>query len=429
MRTIRASTIFALCVGLGVAAGCSGGVVDAPVGPGSGSSGSKGTGGSTNVGGAAGQAGTGTAGKGGSTGTAGSSPITGVGTGTGNSDAGSGALDPDAACVATAQEGEQRPIALLFMVDNSASMNTVDAPQTSTRWELITAAVPDFLVSPDNAGLFVGLDFFPEPMPMDAGRGGGGNGNNNALCMPTDYENLNVPIDVLPGANNSQVGAFANAILTRAVQGNTPTTPALQGALASATAWQTAHPDQIVAVVFVTDGQPNGCNPNTVATAAAAAAAAAAATPPIKTYVLGVGPETGNLDAIAVAGGTGPTAYLVTTGGAAALTAALTAIKGQAVSCQYKVPDLSGQMLDFSHVNVQTRLGAAGTAGLVGQVTTANDCGTGAGWYYDAPVPVLPTDPRPTTITLCPASCDPLKMTPGSQLQVLLGCKTQSAIR
>jgi Mg-chelatase subunit ChlD len=432
MRAFRASTIFALCAGLGAATGCSGGVVDAPVGPGSAGS-ARGTGGSASAG-AAGQADAGaggSAGRGGGTGTAGGSPITGVGTGNGSSDGGNGGLDPDAACLATAQEGEQRPIALLFMMDNSASMNTRDQGQTATRWELITAAVPDFLVSADNAGLFVGLDFFPEPVPVnpDAGRGGGGNNNNNALCAVTDYENLNVPIDVLPGANDSQVGAFANAILTRTVQGNTPTTPALEGALASAGAWQTAHPDQIVAVVFVTDGQPNGCNPNTVATAAAAAAAAAAATPPIRTYVLGVGPETGNLDAIAVAGGTGPTAYLVTTGGSAALTAALTAIKGSAVSCEYKVPNVSGQQLDYTAVNVQTRVGSTGTSNLVGQVRTLGDCGTDTGWYFDTPIPVLPTDPKPTTITLCPSSCDPLKMTTGSQLQVLLGCKTVSAIR
>jgi len=433
MRAIHASTMVALCLGLGAAMGCGSGVVaDTPLGHGTGGSASAGTGGRASVGGAAGQAGTGATGKGGSSGTAGSGSITGVGTGSDLADAGS-ALDPDAACVATAQEGEQRPIALLFMMDNSGSMTTRDPGQTATRWELITAAVPDFLVSADNAGLYVGLDFFPEPAPVNpdagGGRNGGGNNNNNALCMATDYENLEVPIDVLPGANNSQVGAFANAILTRTVQGNTPTTPALEGALASAAKWQAAHPDQIVAVVFVTDGQPNGCNPNTVATAAAAAAAAAAATPPIHTYVLGVGPESGNLDAIAVAGGTGPTAYLVTTGGAAALTAALNAIKGSAVSCEYKVPSLSGQQLDYTRVNVQTRVGSTGTTNIVGQVPNVGACGTDPGWYFDIPVPANPSAPGPTTITLCPASCDPLKMTTGSQLQVLLGCRTVSAIR
>jgi hypothetical protein len=383
-----------------------------------------GIGGSAGTGAAA--AGTGGAGRGGGTGAAGSGTIIIPG-GNGSSDGGSGGLDFDAACVATAQEGEQRPIALLFMMDNSGSMTTRDPGQTLSRWELITAAVPDFLISADNAGLYVALDFFPEPMAVDGGRNGGGNNNNNALCAPTDYENLDVPFDVLPGANNGQVGAFANAILTRQVQGNTPTTPALQGALASAARWQALHPEQIVAVVFVTDGQPNGCMPNTVQTAAAAAAAAAAASPPIKTYVLGVGPETGNLDAIAVAGGTGPTAYLVTTGGSAALTAALNAIKGSAVSCEYKVPALNGQQIDYSQVNVQTRVGASGPSALLGQVPTVGDCGSGAGWYFDTTV--VPGGPPPTTITLCPSSCDPLKMTAGSLLQVLLGCKTVTAIR
>ena len=173
----------------------------------------------------------------------------------------------------------------------------------------------------------------------DAGRrGGGGNGGNaNASCNVADYENPNVPIAIVPGANNAQVNAISTAITTRVVQGQTPTTPALEGAIHSATLWATAHPEMNVFVVFMTDGQPNGCM-STVANAAAAAGAGVAAMPSIKTFVLGVGPQVGNLDAIAVGGGTGPTAYLVATGGAAALTAALNAIKGTAVSCDYKVP-------------------------------------------------------------------------------------------
>jgi hypothetical protein len=433
MRAMRTPSMVAFCVGFFAAVGGCGNSPDASVNPGNAGSGAagSGTGGTAGQGGAAPQAGgsTGAGARGGSAGTGGSG-IIGSTPGNGASDGGSGALNADAACVATAQQGEQRPIALLFMVDNSGSMTTRDPGQTQTRWELISAAIPDFLVAPQNAGLFVGLDFFPEPVPVvaDAGRGGGqGNNNNNALCNVTDYENLDVPIGVLPGVNNGQVGAFANAIFTRAVQGNTPTTPALAGALASATAWQIAHPDQIVGVVFVTDGQPNGCNPNTVATAAAAAAAATSATPPIRTYVLGVGPDVGNLDSIAAAGGTGPTAYLVTTGGAAALTAALDAIKGSAVSCEYKVPQVNGQLPDFTQVNVQTRVGSSGAPSSVFNVPNAAACGTDPGWYYD--VPVTQGGPSPTTITLCPASCDPIKMAPNSQLQVLLGCKTDIRIR
>jgi hypothetical protein len=128
----------------------------------------------------------------------------------------------------------------------------------------------------------------------------------------------------------------------------------------------------------------------------------------------------GNLDAIAVGGGTGPTAYLVATGGADALTAALNVIKGTAVSRTYNVPKTSGPALDFSKVNVQATIGLNGTAALVGRVDNFAACGAQNGWYYDQPVG---GGVPPTTITLCPATCDPLKSTNGSTLQILIGCK------
>jgi hypothetical protein len=327
--------------------------------------------------------------------------------------------------VADARQGEQRPIALLFMVDNSQSMSTTDPGQTASRWQLVLQAVPAFVSDPGNAGLWAALDFFPEPgvRMMDAGRGGNGN-NNNVSCTIADYENLDVPFGILPGMGNAQVTAITTALNNRAFGNNTPTTPALQGALASATTWQLAHPEQRVAVVFVTDGQPNGCG-STVPNAAAAAAASLAATPSIATFVLGVGVEVGNLEAIATSGGT-TAPYIVTSGGAAALTDALNAIKGSAVSCDYTIPT-TGTMLDYTAVNVQTRVGATGPTSLLLQVADAAACGSGEGWYYD--VPVATGGPAPTSILLCPASCDPLKNTPNSKLDVLIGCKTQSRIQ
>ena len=335
---------------------------------------------------------------------------------------GGGQLNGDAACVATAMEGEQRPVALFLMMDSSGSMNDVDKGQTQSRWQLIATAVPAFLSDPSNVGLFAGLDFFPEP----ASGGSGGSGGTGISCSVTDYENPNVPIAIVPGANNAQVTAFANAIKGRTVQAETPTTPALQGAIHVASLWQAAHPEMNTFVVFMTDGQPNGCS-STVKNAAAAAASGVAGTPSIKTYVLGVGPSTGNLDAIAVAGGTGPKAYLVTTGGAAALTAALNAIKGTALSCDYKVPaPARGGTLDFTAVNVQTRVGFNGTQSIVRNVPDATACGTADGWYYDQP---LGGSTPPTTITLCPSSCSALTSNNGSQLLVLIGCKTVTSVR
>jgi hypothetical protein len=405
-----------------IVAGCGAGSVDGAVGLGM----TQGTGGTSGGGAAGAGVGASLGTGGGAAGSSGSSAITITNPGTDGG--GNNMLNPDAACVATAMQGEQRPVALFFMMDNSGSMTTIDRGETQTRWELISTAVPAFLANPANVGLYAGLDFFPEVLMADAGAGrnGGGNNNaNNASCNVADYENPNVPIGIIPGPNNAQVNAFGTAINTRVVQGQTPTTPALEGALHSASLWQTAHPEMSTFVVFMTDGQPNGCN-SSVANAAAAAAAGVGGTPAIKTYVLGVGPQVGNLDAIAVGGGTGPTAYLVATGGADALTATLNLIKGTAVSCSYKVPTTSGAALDFAKVNVQTTVGPSGTPTLVDRVDGLAACGTQSGWYYDQPID---GGAPPTTITLCPSACAPLTATNGSSLQILIGCKAVTRIQ
>lgn len=293
------------------------------------------------------------------------------------------------------------------MVDNSGSMATIDPGQTQTRWEIISSAVPAFASAPENAGLYVGLDFFPEIVAPDAAL--------VADCNPTSYETPDVPIDVVPGANNAQVAALAAAITSRLVSGNTPSTPALQGAIVSAAAWQAGHPEQDTFVVFVTDGQPNGCN-CTVANAAAIAAAGVAQNPPIRTFVLGVGPQVGNLDAIATGGGTGPTATVITAGGAMALTTALDAIRSSAVACDYQLPP----GLDDSLIDLEARMGSQGTPTLLARVSDASACGSGAGWFLRPPAEA---SAAPTGISLCPSSCDALKMTAGSTLQILAGCK------
>src|SRR5258705_4748918 len=145
------------------------------------------------------------------------------------------------------------------MMDNSGSMNTVDPGQSLSRWEIISAAVPAFAADPANAGLMAGLDFFPEP-----GMGGGGGGGSNPSCLVTDYQNPNVPIDVLPGAANAQADAFTTAISGRSLSGGTPTLPVLLRALAFAAQWQAAHPEPNAYVVFVTDRMPH-CWNSTVA--------------------------------------------------------------------------------------------------------------------------------------------------------------------
>jgi hypothetical protein len=319
---------------------------------------------------------------------------------------------PDTACAGGAVlPAQKRQIDLYMMIDNSGSMDMVDTGQTLSRWDNLAQAIPTFVNDPVNAGMEVGVDFFPE-------------GGLQASCNVTDYTMANVPIDFLPGTNNAQANAIVTAVQGRARSGGTPTVPALTGALQAAKAWQMQNPQHALSVLFLTDGQPTGCQGNTVNAAAAVAQMYSTGIPPIKTYVLGVGPDTGNLDSIAAAGGS-TMAYMVTNGGAGALAAALAAIRKSTVGCEYNIPLPEGGTVDPTKINVQITIGPAGTPQGIYNVATAAGCGTirnptGEGWYYDVPPPAAPTQ-----IRLCPNSCSPLQVTDGSAVNVVYGCSTQ----
>ncbi len=57
----------------------------------------------------------------------------------------------------------------------------------------------------------------------------------------------------------------------------------------------------------------------------------------------------------------------------------------------------------------------------VGYVMGAGMCAAAGGWYYDNPG-------MPTKITLCPQTCEPLRMAAGSTVQVLYGCPTMGPV-
>ena len=75
---------------------------------------------------------------------------------------------------------------------------------------------------------------------------------------------------------------------------------------------------------------------------------------------------------------------------------------------------MNGTVNPFA-VNVQVSVGGGATQ-TVGYAGTMAQCGSG-GWYYDNAM-------TPTKITLCPSTCDPLKATMNSKVQLLFGCPT-----
>jgi hypothetical protein len=364
-----------------------------------------------------------TAGSGNGTGS-GSGINTGNGATTGNPGAGAGSVDPNSACTSTSADGQAVQVDLYFMVDITGSMNCpvpdngvmcdmVNGPPATgdSRWTVVSAALKAFVADPANQTLGVGMRFFP--LASSGGMMGGG--NNTASCNANSYATPNVEIG--PLSMTSQ--PLTAAITMQTPNGSTPTVPSLTAAIDHATAWAKANPTHRVAVVYATDGQPNGCgNSNTVPNAAAVALKAALGTPAIPTYVLGVGPSLANLNSIAENGGT-KAAFLVDTAGdaAAQLSAALATIRSStALDCTYAVPaPPSGQALDPNLVNVEYTTGS-GTVTKVLQDPPGTDCAAGSGWQYSA-------DGK--TINLCGKACNDVKADKGGKIQVLFGCTTQ----
>jgi len=333
---------------------------------------------------------------------------------TGNPGGGYGSVvDPTTACTSTSADCQAVQVDLYFMVDTTGSMNCPvpdngvrcdmpDGPPATgeSRWSVVSAALKVFVVDPKNKGLGVGLRFFPS--------------RNNA-CDENSYARPNVEIG--PLSMTSQ--PLTTAINMQTPDGSTPTVPSLNAAINHATIWAKAHPTHRVAVVYATDGQPNGCRGgNTVPLAAAAALRGAMSNPSIPTYVLGVGPDLANLNSIAEAGGT-QAAFLVDTSqnAAAQLSTALASIRSTtALDCVYSIPaPPAGDTLDPSLVNVEYT-SSTGAVTRVLQDPPMTTCAAGSGWQYSTDM---------TQILLCGKACNDVKADKGGKIQVLFGCQTK----
>jgi hypothetical protein len=330
--------------------------------------------------------------------------------------------------VTTETKVVQSPVDLYFIVDHSGSMDTTDPGNTQTRWQAQSQALNLFIdQSTSDAGVPVDAALGPDGSVVTQGELGvglgwfpittGGGTNGNSSCVLTDYVPV-VPIANLPG----NAPPLKAAIAGMTPNGRTPTRMAMEGAVQYTTGYQAANPKRRVAIVLATDGIPNDCQ-STVPAVAAVAQRAFMGTPPISTYVLGVGPETGNLDQIAQAGGTNA-AYMVTNSGAAALLAALNAIRtqvtttstttmGTKIACSQKL-DPSQRDLDWAAARMTREVNK--TSVVVPPVANLAACGTSEGWYYD--------DPKmPTQLVFCPATCDALTPEAGlSKIAIDIPC-------
>lgn len=221
---------------------------------------------------------------------------------------------------------------LYILQDLSGSMgNTFGG---TTGWEAAKNGIKTFLTTATTGRL--GIGYFPiaavvPPTCMtDLDCNGGlcfagtclGGGDS---CAASDYGPA-VALGPLPGV----AGSVSASLDAQVVTGGTPTVPALQGALTYAQGAATGGPS---AVVLVTDGAPNVCNPATAAAVASVASSFANGLPAVKTYVIGLqNADTPNADyhTMAQGGGTG-SAFIVTS--QAGIVSALTTIKTAVTGC------------------------------------------------------------------------------------------------
>jgi hypothetical protein len=222
---------------------------------------------------------------------------------------------------------------------------------------------------------------------------------------------------------DAQEAALVSAVMTSAPSESqgTPISAALDGALTWATAYQAANTDQRTVVVLVTDGEPNGCSTNWADINQIAANALA--TSGVATYAVGLttvsggGLSQGDMNGLAVAGGTEHAFFVADSPTAAAdLLRTLNDIRGSALACDFPLPasTTDGMAVDPMLINVNYTPSASEPV-LLGLVGSAAECGTEQAWYYDDPV-------NPTRLVLCPAACETVTADPGAQIEILAGC-------
>jgi von Willebrand factor type A domain. len=232
----------------------------------------------------------------------------------------------DVNCGTQTQDPTPQPVDLLLVLDRSGSMandmttdtacssggssSRRDAGSCAPKWPAMTTSLNQVLAS-SPAGVQWGLKFFTSP--------------GGSSCT------VNAGADVAVGQNTAT--RIQTAIAGTSPANNTPTKDAINAAVAY---FKTVNDGLPHYILLATDGQPN-CESGSGTSSALAvtntvAAIKAAFDAGIKTYVIGIGPQAGNLDNFAQAGGTGT--YFPATS-PDALTAALTSIVKDVASCVF----------------------------------------------------------------------------------------------
>lgn len=287
------------------------------------------------------------------------------------------------------------------LVDRSGSMSD------SAKWPNTVQAFTTFFGDPGADSLDVALRFWPE------------GGCNESSCDIASCATPNVPMGSLMDAGHEQ--ALINAFNAMYPEGLTPMSAALNGGT-----WYAGNLNQMsgeggrqTVVIFLTDGMPTACDVNQQNIIQLAANAYNQTG--TLTFAVGLaGSEESFMHALAAAGGTNM-AFMIGNGNAAAdLLAALQAIQATVLACSFAMPESQDpdHPIDPHQVNITYTAGGSSTPETIKQVPSAADCGPQGGWYYDDPQ-------SPSSIHLCPATCELVQADESGSLKVVVGCATQ----
>lgn len=330
----------------------------------------------------------------------GGAPAEGGSTGSFVGPGGGGAGQGGSPCEGTTYAAEYKPLNLYIMVDASSSM-------AGSKWEAARAGLETFLTDNTITDVDVAINFFPRPA------------GGPPACDQMAYKEPVVQFGPLPG-NGPAILAAMDA---RQPDGfNSPMFPALGGAILKGIDLTVQNPDEVAAVLLVTDGKPDGpgtvCagqDPSDPSVVAALAASGLAFSPSVRTLVVGLpGVDVAIADQIAAAGGSEKAIVVGTSDTANSFAAALKKAQGAAVGCVFKLPtDLENGTVDSGDVNVSLTPGG----GNATVVLSNPDCSGGEGWAFD-------DEADPKSIVLCEGTCAAVESDDAASVNIVLGCPT-----
>jgi von Willebrand factor type A domain len=311
-----------------------------------------------------------------------------------------------AKCAEGNAKSDLLPLTLFFIIDRSGSMCETpkgkDCNDATSKWQQALTGLRSFFKSPDSRNISASFVTF-------AGSGNGGS------CNPSSFQKADAPLTALPDTAD-----VLGTKLASIARGNgTPTEDALTGGIAYAKTIRPKSPaGGSFAVVFVTDGLPEGCSDQGDITKGAAVCAKAQADG-VPVYIVGVGNALSNLNALALAAKTNNNkAFLISTANPATvsteLNAAFQTIRGATAGCKIKLPaPPDGQTLDPKKVNLELTKGD----GTKVPIRYSASCSDASGWKYD-------NEAAPTQLELCATACSALKGDNKSSIGVVFGCST-----